>query len=114
MAEEGIDLRPHANDVNKDNHPPLYLACSTDFKGFTEDEEEDKKIVTIKRSKIVKLLLKAGAKVNYSSPIMKMTALHWAAYQGCSDVVRALLDYGAQPEMNLEKNTPVDIAGFTN
>ena len=41
-----------------------------------------------------------------------MTPLHWAAYQGDSDMVQLLLDSGARQYQTILGNTPVDIAGF--
>ena len=58
------------------------------------------------------LLIAAGANINYMTPKLRMTPLHWAAYQGDSEMVEVLLQKGAIQMMTLMGNTPVDIAGF--
>ena len=63
------------------------------------------------------MLLDKGASpkpgLGYISKKVKMTELHWAAFQGGEEVVRALLDAGAEMSMDRYDNTPVDIAGYT-
>ena len=46
------------------------------------------------------------------TPKLGMTPLHWAAYQGDSEMIQLLLDKGAKQNMTINGNTPVDIAGF--
>ena len=43
------------------------------------------------RHLIVESLIKAGARVNYSNPVTKMTALHWLAYQNDPLAIDVLL-----------------------
>ena len=63
------------------------------------------------------MLLNKGASPklgsNYTSKKVKMTELHWAAFQGGKDVVRELLNAGAELSLDRYDNTPVDIAGYT-
>lgn len=49
----------------------------------------------------VRALLAAGAKLNESSTVLAMTALHRAAYQGRRDVVGELLSRGADPNAQM-------------
>ena len=41
-----------------------------------------------------------------------MTPLHWAAYQNDADMVKYLIENGAESFKTTLGNTPVDIAGF--
>ena len=50
--------------------------------------------------------------MNRESKLVKMTALHWAAYNNDATVVRLLLSNNAKLKINSDGNTPVDIAGF--
>lgn len=43
-----------------------------------------------------------------------MTPLHWAAYQGDTDMVELLLKNGAKMIMTKLGDTPVDMAGFVD
>lgn len=43
----------------------------------------------------VKILLQRSADVNFRTPKLGMTPLHWAAYQGDSDMVELLLQNNA-------------------
>ena len=60
----------------------------------------------------MKILLAAGANINYMTPKLRMTPLHWAAYQGDAAMVQLLLENDAIQHMTSQGNTPVDIAGF--
>ena len=67
---------------------------------------------------IVKILLKAGAKVNIlnesnNAPLRNTfyIRLDWAAYNGHMGIVKLLLEYGANPNLKNEFNrTPLDEA----
>ena len=80
MQTEGETLMP--DKVDKNGYPPLYVACSRDYKDFTEDDEENEKIGRERRFKIVELLLEINAFTDFASVHEKMTALHWAAFLG--------------------------------
>ena len=60
----------------------------------------------------VKTLVLNNANVNFKTPKLGMTRLHWAAYQGDGMMVKLLLDQGAIQQITAMGNTPVDIAGF--
>ena len=103
-------------DIDTPDHQgysPLYLVCYRGFlgaEGIMASSPEVKK----KRIECAKILLKAGANVNYLTPKLRMTPLHWAAYQGDSEMVELLLDSGAIQKQTILGNTPIDIAGFCN
>ena len=83
-TKHGIKL-----DIDMEDHngfSPLYLVC---FKGFIGQEglaKFDEKMRQ-KRIEIVKFLLDKGANVNFRTPKLQMTPLHWAAYQGDAELV---------------------------
>ena len=61
----------------------------------------------------VALMLKAGWPVGARGP-ENATALHWAAFHGNSEMVRTLLDYGANPAVREDGHdgTPLDWAEY--
>jgi ankyrin repeat protein len=50
------------------------------------------------QSKVIKDLLASGADVNHANHA-GTTALHWAALEGHTGIVRVLLDAGARPDL---------------
>ena len=58
------------------------------------------------------ILIREGANVNFSTPKINMTPLHWAAYQNDNLLVELLLKEGARLITSKLGDTPVDIAGF--
>ena len=58
------------------------------------------------------ILVERGADINFMTPKLRMTPLHWASYQNDEDMVKFLLENGAWSFKTLLGNTPVDIAGF--
>lgn len=103
-------------DINTPDHQgytPLYLVC---YKGFLGAEGIMGSSPEVKRKRIecAKILLKAEADVNYKTPKLRMTPLHWAAYQGDSEMVELLMSHGAIQTQTILGNTPIDIAGFCN
>ena len=66
----------------------------------------------IKRQKCVQILIKEGADVNFATPKINMTPLHWAAYQNDNLMVELLLKEGARLRTSKLGDTPVDVAGF--
>jgi len=51
---------------------------------------------------VVKYLIKKGADLNYVHPLEKTTALHLAAYKGYKQVVKALVDGGADKNKKMK------------
>jgi ankyrin repeat protein len=64
------------------------------------------------RLAIVKLLVAAGADVNFQVEPLKMTALHWAAFNADIATCRFLIENGANIIFSTQDFTPVDIAGM--
>ena len=50
--------------------------------------------------------------MNYLTPKLGMSPLHWAAHKGDSEMVQLLLDHNANQTSTTLGNTAVDIAGF--
>ena len=66
----------------------------------------------MKRLECAKILINRGADINFMTPKLRMTPLHWASYQNDGDMVKFLLERGAHSFKTILGNTPVDIAGF--
>ncbi len=82
-------------DVDTPDHQglsALYLVC---YKGYNGAEgiasANDPQLVMTKRMECVRILLEMNANVNYSTPKLGMTPLHWASYQGDAMMVNLLL-----------------------
>ena len=78
-----IELDINAPDQN--GYTPLYLVCWRGYLGtqaFASNSPDTK----MKRWKCAQVLLKNNADINFTSPKLRMTALHWAAYQGDSEL----------------------------
>ena len=81
--------------------------------GYTGAQSRRKASRTkLERLEIVKLLIEQDADVNFESLQVKMTPLHWAAYNEDRAVVKYLVENGASIKFNKSGNTAVDIAGF--
>jgi ankyrin repeat protein len=59
-------------------------------------------------------LLTLGAQANFTNDFVKMTPLHWAAYNDDPKTTQLLLDNGATQTYNSDNNSPIDIAGMCN
>ena len=108
-AAENVKLDIDEPDHN--GYSSLYLVCYRGFLG-AEGVAGNSPDVKLKRIECVKILLAAGANINFMTPKLRMTPLHWAAYQGDEAMVQLLLDSDAIQHMTTMGNTPVDIAGF--
>ena len=90
--ETGRELETDVRDHN--GYTPLYLVCNKGFLGsegmvgMTQEIKE-------KRLACVRILLQRTADVNFKTPILGMTPLHWAAYQGDAEMVELLLENNA-------------------
>jgi ankyrin repeat protein len=75
----------------------LVGACQRGQKNAIGTALSDNEISIVKRDRlaIVQLLVEAGANVNFTVQPIKMTALHWAAFNGDSATCAYLLDVGA-------------------
>lgn len=66
-----------------------------------------------KRLRIVKSLLLCKAKVDVRNEVTHMTALHWAVFNEDENVVKELLQAGADPYVfSVTCILPIDIAGL--
>ena len=110
-AEYGVDLDIDALDQH--GYTPLYLVC---YKGYlgTDGIAASSPDTRMKRKLCVEALIKRGADINYITPKLNMTPLHWAAFQGDAELVQLLLENGAEQLANVYDLYPVDIAGFMN
>jgi uncharacterized protein len=59
---------------------------------------------------VVNYLIKKGADLNYAHPVEQTTALHLAAYAGFKDVVKALVDNGAEKNKKMKGGVSVAFA----
>ena len=92
------------------------------MKGYLGSEAIAGKLFSTKKKRLetITILVKHGADVNVQSDIIKMTPLHWAAYNDDPNVVSYLLNKGAKLQFSRKSNgdgtdaTPVDIAGVCN
>ena len=60
----------------------------------------------------MKLLVEAGANVNFQKYQTGLTALHWAAYNNDKPVVSYLMRNGAELRYSFTEETPLDVAGY--
>ena len=101
-------------DIDEEDHngrSALFLVCYKGYlgaEGMVAKTAETKK----KRMECVEILLAEGAKVNFKTPKIKMTPLHWASYQSDETMVERLLKAGAILTMTKIGDTPVDVAGY--
>lgn len=58
----------------------------------------------------VKQLVRAGADINHIDPKKKGTALHLAAWHSRGDIVEALIELGADPDVVFMGRTAADVA----
>ena len=83
-ANKGLDI--NIDEPNAEGLSPLYLVC---YKGYQGQESVAKSNPETqeKRMTIAKILLQRNADVNWRSPLLNMTPLHWLAYQGDAEMV---------------------------
>ncbi len=101
-AQATLYLIEHGANINmrtKLNWSPLYIAT---WRGHLD---------------VAKILLEAGANTKlrtisneYAKSLEGFTAMHAAAFNGDSKMVRLLLKYGASPRARARKLTPEDVA----
>ena len=87
-------MKTNVNSLDGGDIPALFLACTKGYVGADGVGSRTELIYT-RRLEIVKLLVEKGADINYTRTVVRLTALHWAAYHDDADVVRYLLSKGA-------------------
>lgn len=85
----------------------LKFLCIACFRGYDQQEEE----AVEARIACVKLLVEAGADVNFQKMGTLMTALHWASFNDDRQVVLYLLNNNAKMLYDEKDETPLDLAG---
>ena len=80
----------YVNTPDAQGYTPIFLSC---FKGYMGAEGIIAKADSTRenRLKCVRLLLAKGAEPNFVAQKVKMTPLHWAAYNDDADVAWSLL-----------------------
>jgi ankyrin repeat protein len=61
---------------------------------------------------MLKLLKEKGADINHVARDIKMSALHWAAFNDDDLLVSYLLHHGAKITTSYHDHNPIDIAGL--
>ena len=95
--------------LDSNGNTALYLCC---MKGYLGGQGMENTLAQDKRLQCVHILLSQGANINFKTEKLKMTCLHWAAYQGDARLVELLLDKYAVQTVTTFDIAPVDIAGF--
>ena len=80
------------NSPNLKGATPLLLVCARGY-GLRRSAVKE----TLNRQQIVKLLHNNGVDLNLSHSISKQTPLHWAASNQDFDLIKLLLELGADP-----------------
>ena len=118
MFQKAEILEYYTKNVDKcdsQGYTALFLAC---FKGYIGPETIVAKDSTTQenRRRCVKLLLDHGANPNFVCDKVKMTPLHWAAYNNDSKVaimlMRAMHQRNEYQLPSASGAMPIDIAGF--
>ena len=89
----GVELDINAPDQR--GFTPLYLVCWRGYLGATISSSNSPEIKE-KRLACAKILIENGADIDFTSPKLRMTALHWAAFQGDADLAQLLLERGGE------------------
>lgn len=89
------EMKTKVNSLDGGDMPALFLACMKGYVG-TDGVGSRTGLIYARRLEIVRLLVEKGADIDYTRTVVRLTALHWAAYHDDADVVRFLLSKGAK------------------
>ena len=107
--KSGIKL--DIDEMDQNGRSALFLVCYKGYagaEGIVSRTPETQK----KRLACARILIKEGADVNFTTPKIGMTPMHWAAYQSDNEMVNMLLKQGARLVKTRLGDTPVDVAGY--
>lgn len=106
------------NQLDSDGYTALFHCC---VRGYTigsdetapkSDDSKQDRLECLKTLLFTNKEKREGIDVNFQNDHVKMTALHWAAYNSDSKCVKLLLENGAKSTLNHDNLTPVDIAAM--
>lgn len=105
----GIDQQI-VNKMNASKETPLSLVCQRGYHMASDRENAH-----LARSNIVEKLFTHGADLNHAHPISLYMPLHWATFNQDDNLVRQMLNLGADPlRFDCQNQLPIDISGQLN
>lgn len=108
--EHSFDLE--INKLNNEGYTSLMNTCERGYSAGSAESAARLQMTKHDRFKCCSILIREGADVNIQNEFVKMTALHWAAYNDDARTTQLLIKSGAKSLFNIDKNTPVDIAAI--
>lgn len=100
------------NITSYGGNTPLISCCLRAYNSGSSASASELDVTKKDRFACVKQIIETGCDVNKQSNIVKMTALHWAAYNNDAKVCKYLIEHGALQLLNSDNNAPVDIAAI--
>jgi ankyrin repeat protein len=100
-SDPAFYLRPNKEDIEFEieQASPLMIALNKKSSSYAQKKEWLSDSLE-KTQKIVSLLIENGANIEYKDPIYKLTPLHFAANQCEPELVKILLEKGANPNVS--------------
>ena len=84
-----FDFPPRINSTDPNGYTPLFLTCWKGYKTKTAGEAQQ---IFINRLICAELLIDAQADLNFKTPRLMMTSMHWAAFHGDRVLVEVLCE----------------------